>query len=702
MAQGVLLDSSGLLEVEVKDKYFHVSYGFHRFAWFHENDQAAKRVVVVQLANMGVKKTEIAQAFGVQRSSIYVWMGRYQERGIEGVVSMAKGRESKFTEAIKDYICALHRSLADDRSYNAKIAREVKQLYGVEVSREGIRRVLQERKECEEAIAPSEEKPASVEPPGAFEELEDGKKPVVVKHGGALVSLALQAKYGIEKLLVDGVTGRKGGYGFKECVFSLLLLLGSRLVKVEENLKHYDDEIMGGLIGRRRLPSVKTVRRVVADGCAQIGEHVEQMKSEYARRCLEVWGYEGAFYLDGHFMPYSGGDRILYGYNPQRRLAEKGRTAYVVNTATGRPIYEVLSDGFDDFKVNIEKIVDFLREEAKVARPTVIFDRGGFGWESFERIDEKADFICWYDGKAAIPKGKWKDVKVPQQSNTYDKPEYVRQEYKEQVIEEGDEKGQGYRRMLFIKKGSKVSPAITNMKQATGKEIVLNLTRRWGAQENVFKELVIDGYNKIHSYRKEAYDNRYIEQEGIDENRMMENPERRKLQKAKLKLEKKRNVTLGKISRREKERGKLIDPTAQQQERLDEIEKRVTEIIKRLEYLPERVVRLEYIKENGLMRLSNEKKKYFDLLNLIAYNLRQDIVEIIGPAYRNARDVNQLVLKILRLMTRIEYEGGETKVIFIQKLKGKEQEALSEICKHANSIGHETELFPGKLSFSVR
>ncbi len=102
----------------------------------------------------------------------------------------------------------------------------------------------------------------------------------------------------------------------------------------------------------------------------------------------------------------------------------------------------------------------------------------------------------------------------------------------------------------------------------------------------------------------------------------------------------------------------------------------MAEITKRFEYLPEKVVRIDYINKNGVMRLSNGKKKYFDLLNLIAYNLRQDIVEIIGPVYRNARDVNQLVLKILRLMTTIEYDEGHTKVVFTQKLKGKEQEGV--------------------------
>jgi transposase len=700
MAQGVLLDKSNIFEVKLIDEHYHVSYGFHRLAYFHKNDEAAKRVVVVQLLDMDVEKTRIAQAFDLSRTSIYLWKERHDKEGVKGLVSMAKGPESKFTEAIKDYICALYKNLRNERDHKKKIAEEVEKLYGLKVSREGIRRVIAERLTSDDLeTGPKSEQTIPVE---FVKKEEAGKKPMWVKHGGALLSLALLGKYGIEKLLVNGVKRGEGRYGFKECVLSLLLLLGPRLVKVEENIKHYDDELMGGLIGRDRLPSVKTVRRVIADGCAQIGEDVEHMKTEYARSCLDVWGYEGAFYIDGHFMPYTGEERILYGYNPQRRLAEKGRTAYVVNTGTGRPIYEVLSDGFDDFKVNIDKIVDFLIKEAATVRPTVIFDRGGFGWESFDKIEDKADFICWYDGKVEIPRGKWKEVRVAHESNTYGEPEYVKQEYKQQVIAQGEENGHGYRRIVFIKKGRKVSPAITNMRQATGKEVLLMLTRRWGAQENVFKELVIDGYDKIRSYRKDEYEDMYFEREGIDGNRMMENPEWRKLVAEKRKLENKRYVALGRIARREKESGKTITATKQQQQRLELIEKRLVEIIKRLEYLPEKVLRIDYIKDNGVMRLSNEKKRYFDLLNLIAYNLRQDLVEIARPVYRNNRDVHQLVLKILRLMTTVEYGGNHTTVSFAQKLKGKEHDSLQEICRYASSFDYETELFPGKLAFGVK
>ena len=483
MAQGILLDSSTVLDVTVENDYYQVYYGFHRFANFHKDDAAAKRITVVQLTIMGVTKTLLSRTFDVNPSSIYFWINTFEQNGMAALASLEKGPDSKLTVAIKDYIYALYQKLKGMFKFRDIIIEEVKMLYGVDISREAIRRVVIERKGTETTVSNEDEKAGCVEIKPKAE-----TKPVIVKHGGALLTLVLQAKYGVEKLLCQGVSERKGQYGFKECVFSLLMLIGARLLTVEENLKHYDGQIMGGLIGRRRLPSVKTVRRVIAEGCEQIEQNVEQMKIEYARRCLEMWKYQGAFYLDGHFMPYSGGEPILYGYNSQRRLAEKGRSAYVVNTTEGRPIYEVLSDGFDDFKENIEKIVDLLREELGVERPRVIFDRGGFSLESLERIEKKADFICWYKGKASIPDGKWKTVKVPHESNTYGKPEYVKQEYKQQVIAKGDEEGREYRRMIFIKKGEKVSPAITNIKQATGKELVLELTRRWGAQENVFKE----------------------------------------------------------------------------------------------------------------------------------------------------------------------------------------------------------------------
>ena len=56
MAQRILLDDSNMLDVKVEDGLYQIYYGFHRFASFHTDDAAAKRITVVQLVNMGVKK----------------------------------------------------------------------------------------------------------------------------------------------------------------------------------------------------------------------------------------------------------------------------------------------------------------------------------------------------------------------------------------------------------------------------------------------------------------------------------------------------------------------------------------------------------------------------------------------------------------------------------------------------------------------
>ncbi len=149
MAQGFLLDNSNMLDVKVEDGHYQVYYGFHRFAVFHQDDAAAKRVTVVQLVNMGVKKSVVSRAFGVNRSSVYFWIETFEQKGMAALISLEKGPESKLTDAIKDYICALYKSLKGTKEFRNTIAEEVKKLYGVEISREAIRRVVNEKKEGE-------------------------------------------------------------------------------------------------------------------------------------------------------------------------------------------------------------------------------------------------------------------------------------------------------------------------------------------------------------------------------------------------------------------------------------------------------------------------------------------------------------------------------------------------------------------------
>lgn len=696
MAQGILLDRSKVLEVKVEEDHYDVVYGFHQFASFKIDDRISRRITIAQLVGMGVSKNKLCDVFNINHMSIDLWQGVFNEGGMEALVSLQAGPKVKVTAAIKDYVFALYNKLKGKRGSRKKIIKEVKELYGTTISRETVRRIVNEKK--------SQEVVEAKETESEQKEIAIGEedKEIMVRQGGALIALPIIDKYCVDKMIISGSGEVCRRYSFYECIFSILLLLTARLLRVEENIKLHDDEMMGGLIDQKRLPSLRTMRRMMTEMIERMGDRVEDLKALFARVCLLLWKYKNPFYIDGHFMPYGGGEKILFGFNPQRQLAEKGRTSYVANTADGRPIYEVLSDGYDNFSENIEKIVDFLRDEAGITRPTIVFDRGGFSWDFFETIEEKADFICWYKGKAAPGKrAEWLDVNMPVESNIYDAPDYEVLECTEKVKEEGDEKGKGYRRMFFVKKGDKISPAISNMRNESLDGLVLMLTRRWGAQENVFKELVEDGYNKIHTYDKSKFIDGFLAKEGLDINRRMENPEYRKVQKEKRRLQNKRDQMLGRIARKEKELKRQIGSTKKQTEQLDGIEKKLLELKERLSYLPKEILRIDFIKENGINRLSSNKKKYFDLLNFVAFNVRKDIVEIIGPIYKDNRDVNQIVIKILRMPVKLKYSAGDTKVIFSSPRRRKEKDALIELCDSLTSQNYSSSLFPGKLVYSV-
>jgi transposase len=744
MAQGIFPGFS-ILELQDDGECYHVIYAFTRFYSFRKDDAAALRLVVVQLANMGVPKTELRRTFGMARTTIDRWLAVYAEGGVPALVDLRTGPEAKVTDSVRDYMIALYRRLGGQHGYVKTILDEVAQLYGVTVSRETLRTVLDEWKaSCEQGDSTDHESEPTAETEGsdgegdneeqveareqtdtevesreeedaseaagpeevAAEEEEAGEEPV--EHGGTLLALPLLADYDVERMVPRERAKGSNGYSSLESFFSVLLLLIARLLRVEENIKLHDDPALGGLIGRWRLPSLRTIRQAMGVLVEKIKRKIDGLKIGFARSCLSLREAVGTFYIDGHFMPYTGEETVLKGYNPQRRLAEKGRTAYVVSTGCGRPLYEMLSDGFDHFHDALRRLADVLVEKLGIARPTIVMDRGGYGEKLFQAIEPKADFICWHMGNPHLPNNAtWQNIEIPVQSNTWGEPEYETVKCTERVAARGAKNGIGHRRVFFIQRGNKVSPAITSKRDATLEELVLDLTRRWGAQENPFKELKADGYDCLHSYEKDEFSEEQLRSEGLDRNRTMENPEHRKLVAERRKLNSQRERILGRQAARErkgkaKSKGKRRrTATAKEKRNLKRIQSRLRTVEKRLSYLPERILRLDYINTNGIARLASDKKKYFDLMNFVAFNVRKDMAEIIGPVYQNNRDIHQIVLKLLRLNATVQWKSNETLVTFRSPGRKQEKEALVHLCEVLTALERTSALFPGKLVYRV-
>jgi transposase len=705
------------LEVIDDGEFYQVNYGFYEFASFAKDDKIALRVTVVQLVNMNVRITELWRCFGVSRNSIYQWMKLYREGGLQALVALKAGAGVKVTDDIKDYIVSLQKELGGRRNYRKTIIEEVQRLFGVTISRETIRMAVHERKRAhgQDGNRADEERRASV-PEGdgeaeAGETRGDGvgarlgqaEAARVVEHGGALLALPVLAEYGVENMVPEQTPKGSNGYSFLECFFSLLLPLMARILKVEENIKLHDNPAMGGLIGKARLPALRTIRRTMAVLVEDVKEKLHDLRIEFAKRCVWLGEAGETFYLDGHFMPYMGEEQTFKGYNARRRLVEKGRTAYVVNTPAGRPIYEILSDGFDHFHDTILRVADVLRDELGVARPTLVMDRGAFGKDFFEGLEKRADFICWYKGKQAPRKdASWQEVDLPMESNTWGEPEYQSVQCTENVIAQSGEDGFGYRRVFFVKRGENISPAITCKQEATLEELVLDLTRRWGAQENPFKELKKDGYDSLHSYEKDMFSEQYLSEQNLDLARTMDNPEYVTLQREKRKLQATREGILGRNAAKARMEKKKKKPSKGQRDKLGQIESRLPEIAERLAYLPEKILRIDHIESAGIVRLQSDKKKYFDLMNFLAYNARRDIAQIIGPVYQNNRDIHQTILKFLNTSATVRQSTGHTDIILPAPSKKQEKAALQHLCETLTAMKNTSRLFPGKLVYHVQ
>jgi hypothetical protein len=135
---------------------------------------------------------------------------------------------------------------------------------------------------------------------------------------------------------------------------------------------------------------------------------------------------------------------------------------------------------------------------------------------------------------------------------------------------------------------------------------------------------------------------------------------------------------------------------------LGQIESRLAEILDRLAYLPEKILRTDHIESAGIVRLQSDKKKYFDLMNFLAHNARRDIAEIIGPVYQNNRDIHQTILKFLNNSATVRQGTGRTDIILRAPNKKREKAALQHLCETLTAMEKMSSLFPGKLVYHVQ
>ena len=247
-----------------------------------------------------------------------------------------------------------------------------------------------------------------------------------------------------------------------------------------EGIKHLGRADLGGLVAREHAPELRTLRPrlgAIADACDPV--EIQTALSRGLRASDEAPAQ--VFFVDDHFVPYSGAAPLAKGWDTKRRHAIKGRTdTYIVDLDRRALCFS--STEPTGLSRTIGGAVAQLRAICGPGTAiTLGFDRGGSYPAVFSALrDEGVTWITWRRGDITAPAvtPRWSWCALDGARHTYLLAD-----------ETVDLAGYGPARQISIfENGEVVAQVLTCDTTATAARIVHLLRCRWRI-ENAFKYL---------------------------------------------------------------------------------------------------------------------------------------------------------------------------------------------------------------------
>jgi hypothetical protein len=710
-----LLGPNGLVwAVKEADDIVRIYWGGLSFYAYHENDAFEKKLGIALLAHQGVLYQTICELFDVNRHTVRKILGVYTKSGVSGLQEYHQGPEA-IEEALRTFVITEYIRLNGQRGYQNMIldaiAKKVQEgLFRSALSRSKMQKIIkaykdktkkereEEKREAElkkrkegENQTRQQEKEKEREENDGQSELEQRDQRVCVEHGGAAAVIPLLGQLGLHTALPEEPEYENRHYSIGELAVSYTALNAAQLVDVEQDFKLADSYQIGGIIGRKRLPSLSVYRERIPAAVEKMD--MQAVMLEAARTAVGVFGSTRVAYIDGHFIPYYGETRTLYGYNTQRRLAMQGREYVYIHDERGAPIYAALSDGYRKMQYYVEQLDTTIRDIYGARKKEIleVFDRGGYSKEFCISICEKILFVCWRsDARTTpeIPTGEWIDIAVEHQGNTIDEVPVKQMQAWERKRTIETEGKSGTFRELWIKSGQKVSPALSNDFDRPLNELVTVLVGRWGNQENMFKDLKAHGIDHIHSYQNESYSEEYLYSRGLEDRQQgvtheIGNPKIRALNRQLKQLRNEKKKLEQKLLTAEKKTSTKDEATAIRK-KLSGIARKIDNRISARDKLPKTVLMMHRIEEYQVQRLCDGKKMFFDWLKMNAIWAKRQLVDVVKPFYKDLRDMNKFIISILQSRTYVCRRGETLEVEFPPQHSQNGERALEVLCEFLN------------------
>jgi transposase len=339
-----------------------------------------------------------------------------------------------------------------------------------------------------------------------------------------------------------------------------------------EQAKHPDRAQVGPIAGIDVLPELRTLRprlAAIADSCDPLG-----LQRSLATAMLAVEpNLSGVYFVDEHFMPYSGAKPVGSGWNTKRRHAEAGRVDTTICDPRGRALCFTSGEPSSLAKSMPTALAE-LRAVVGPDAPIMLgFDRGGAYPVAFRACRKAgAHWITYRRAPLTAPTGLPIHTTI-----THPRRKPVTVAYAEETVSI-DKYGQA-RQITLFEHGTAVLQILTSDTTTCPAALILFMRARWRI-ENLFKYLDFYGIDYLADYHVTIEAN----------TRKVDNPQRKQL-KAELKnLTAERDRLRERIGELHTDRAVTIADLNRQsttaQRRIHALDKQITELQARLKTVP--------------------------------------------------------------------------------------------------------------------
>jgi len=375
---------------------------------FSQDDAAMRHVAAVTMRQLGFSGKDVAAVLGLTPSYVATLRQRALREGTAALVRPA-GRPRETDDASWEQARAWRAEGARD----AEIARRLGVNQSTVLRRLGRAHVQDPlpqapRPEPEAAHAQAaepEEQPGPAEPvppqPAADAERPAGPVTVSSRYAGAMLLHAFGTRAGAGEILqaAAGEDARPGDVALLSAV-SLCFALGAATT---EQFKHLAAAEAGPLAGLSRLPDLRTLR----PGLAAIADRTDPLRLQrmFAAAMLAADPVlSGVYYVDDHFVPYTGAKPVPKGWNNKRGRAERGRADTHVTAHDGRAVCFVSGEPSGLTATLPKALAELKKAAGRGATIMLGFDRGGAYPQVFTHCREQdVHWVTYRRAPLAVP-----------------------------------------------------------------------------------------------------------------------------------------------------------------------------------------------------------------------------------------------------------------------------------------------------------